>query len=120
MSPQADVRAVNITVGSTGATYDVVIADRQHDASRTLAGLQLPMLGWHNVQNSLAAIAVANEMGIHDNVVRRGARRLRRREAPLHPHRRGERRHGHRRLRPSPRRDRRRAAAPPAPPPRAR
>jgi UDP-N-acetylmuramate--alanine ligase len=72
MSPQADVRAVNITVGSTSTTYDVVIADRQHDASRTLAGLKLPMLGWHNVQNSLAAIAVANEMGIHDNIVRRG------------------------------------------------
>jgi len=29
------------------------------------------MLGWHNVQNSLAAIAVANDLGIHDNVVRR-------------------------------------------------
>jgi UDP-N-acetylmuramate--alanine ligase len=72
MSPQADVRAVNINVGTSATTYDVVIADRQHDASRTLAGFKLPMLGWHNVQNSLAAIAVANEMGIHDNIVRRG------------------------------------------------
>jgi len=29
-------------------------------------------MGAHNVQNALAAIAVANELGIHDNVVRRG------------------------------------------------
>ena len=72
MSPQADVRAVNINVGAANTTYDVVITDRQHEASRTLGGLKLPMLGWHNVQNSLAAIAVANEMGIHDNIVRRG------------------------------------------------
>jgi len=72
MSPQADVRAVNIAVGTGNTTYDVIITDRQHEASRTLAGLKLPMLGWHNVQNALAAIAVANEMGIHDNVVRRG------------------------------------------------
>ncbi len=72
MSPQADVRAVNIAVGACNTTYDVVITDRQHEASRTLGGLKLPMLGWHNVQNSLAAIAVANDLGIHDNVVRRG------------------------------------------------
>jgi UDP-N-acetylmuramate--alanine ligase len=72
MSPQADVRATNINVGTNNTTYDVVITDRVHEASRTLGGLKLPMLGWHNVQNSLAAIAVANEMGIHDNIVRRG------------------------------------------------
>src|SRR5262245_21329622 len=71
MSPQADVRAVNVNIGPGGTTYDVTIVDRLHEASRTLVGLKLPMLGAHNVQNSLAAIAVANEMGIHDNVVRR-------------------------------------------------
>jgi UDP-N-acetylmuramate--alanine ligase len=71
MSPQADVRAVNVNIGPGSTTFDVTIVDRLHEASRTLAGLKLPMLGAHNVQNSLAAIAVANEMGIHDNVVRR-------------------------------------------------
>jgi UDP-N-acetylmuramate--alanine ligase len=72
MSPQADVRAVNINVGVGNTTYDVIITDRHHEASRTLAGVRLPMLGWHNVQNSLAAVAVANDLGIHDNIVRRG------------------------------------------------
>jgi UDP-N-acetylmuramate--alanine ligase len=72
MSPQADVRAVAIEMGTDGAVYDVVITSRLDDRSRTIARLALPMHGAHNVQNSLAAIAVANEMGIDDEVIRRG------------------------------------------------
>ena len=72
MSPQADVRAVAIEMGAEGAVYDVVITSRLDDRSRTIARLALPMHGAHNVQNSLAAIAVANEMGIEDEVIRRG------------------------------------------------
>src|SRR4051812_26850387 len=63
MSPQADVRATNVQIGPTGARYDVVIGDRLTGGSRTLSTLALPMLGAHNVQNSLAAIAVGQEMG---------------------------------------------------------
>jgi UDP-N-acetylmuramate--alanine ligase len=70
LSPQADIRAINIESGAFGARYDVVITDRRKDASRTIAGIALPMLGQHNVQNSLAAIAVAEEMGFSDDVVR--------------------------------------------------
>jgi UDP-N-acetylmuramate--alanine ligase len=70
MSPQADIRAVNIDIGPNGARYDVVITDRLHETSRTIAGIKLPMFGQHNVQNSLAAIAVAEEMGLGDDVVR--------------------------------------------------
>ena len=70
MSPQADIRAVNIESGPSGARYDVVVADRLHDKSRTIAGIRLPMHGQHNVQNSLAAIAVAEEMGLGDDVIR--------------------------------------------------
>src|SRR5260221_8392979 len=72
MSPQADVRAVAIKMGTGGAVYDVVITSRADDRSRTIERLALPMHGAHNVQNSLAAIAVANEMGIDDDVIRRG------------------------------------------------
>jgi UDP-N-acetylmuramate--alanine ligase len=70
MSPQADIRATNIELGPGGARYDVVIADRLAGTSRTVAGIALPMFGLHNVQNSLAAIAVAEEMGLGDDVVR--------------------------------------------------
>ncbi len=70
LSPQADIRAANIEIGPRGARYDVILTDRLHDKSRTIAGLELPMFGQHNVQNSLAAIAVAEEMGLGDDVVR--------------------------------------------------
>ncbi len=71
MSPQADIRAVNIVFAPEATSFDVVIADRAADESRTLERLELPMLGAHNVQNALAAIAVAGEMGIDDETVRK-------------------------------------------------
>ncbi len=60
MNPQADVRAVNIRPDAEGSTYDVVIAYDGHDV--TLKDVRLPMPGRHNVQNSLAALAIAQEM----------------------------------------------------------
>jgi UDP-N-acetylmuramate--alanine ligase len=66
MSPQADVRAVNIITGTAGARYDVQLTDRIAGTSRVIEGIALPMFGLHNVQNSLAAIAVGTEMGIDD------------------------------------------------------
>ena len=70
LSAQADVRAVDITVTEAGTVFDVVIADRNTDTIRTLERIELAMLGEHNVQNALAAIAVASEMGIEDEVLR--------------------------------------------------
>ena len=70
MSPQADIRATNIVIDRDGARYDVTIADRLNERSRTIGGLVLPMFGQHNVQNSLAAVAVAEEMGLGEEVVR--------------------------------------------------
>ncbi|KAA0676430.1 UDP-N-acetylmuramate--L-alanine ligase [Roseomonas genomospecies 6] len=69
-SPQADVRAVNMRLGTEGAEYDVVIDDRHTGESRTIIGVRLPMFGPHNVQNSLACFAVGNEMGLPDVVMR--------------------------------------------------
>jgi len=71
LSPQADVRAVDIGLAGGGVRFDVVIADRAAESERRIAGLALPMLGQHNVQNALAAIAVAHEMGIDEAVLRR-------------------------------------------------
>jgi len=70
-SPQADVRAVNLKFGTSSVTFDAVITDRKTGMQETLAGLTLPMLGEHNVQNSLVAVAIAREMGLDDDVVRR-------------------------------------------------
>jgi UDP-N-acetylmuramate--alanine ligase len=71
MSPQADVRAHNVQITPHGARFDVVVSDRLTGGTRSLDALAMPMLGAHNVQNSLAAIAVAQEMGIGDQVVRK-------------------------------------------------
>ncbi len=70
MSPQADVRGVNVQIGLGGARFDVVITDRFTGATRTVTDLRLPMYGEHNVSNALAAVAVAAEMGIGDEVMR--------------------------------------------------
>jgi UDP-N-acetylmuramate--alanine ligase len=71
-SPQADVRAVGLTMHPDGSQYRVVINDRYSGGRREIADVRLPMVGQHNVQNSLAAIAVANEMGVSDETIRAG------------------------------------------------
>ncbi|MSP52080.1 MAG: UDP-N-acetylmuramate--L-alanine ligase [Alphaproteobacteria bacterium] len=71
LAPQADVRAVNITASPEGAQFEVHLTDRARGESRTITDLKLPLQGVHNILNSLAAVAVANEMGIQDSVLRR-------------------------------------------------
>ena len=68
-SPQADVRAVGLEMSPAGCEFDVQISDRAEDTVRTLPAVRLPMLGRHNAQNALAAIAVATEMRIDDQVI---------------------------------------------------
>jgi UDP-N-acetylmuramate--alanine ligase len=74
LSPQADIRATNIRLGPDGSHFDAVIADRVTGQERVLAGLFMPMFGEHNVQNSLTVLAVAEEMGLGDEVVRAALR----------------------------------------------
>ncbi|BBK44230.1 UDP-N-acetylmuramate--L-alanine ligase [Allostella vacuolata] len=72
LTPQADVRAVNVRIAAGGSRFDVVVSDRFHDTQRTIEGMSMSMLGEHNVQNALAAITVGIEMGFDDDVIRRG------------------------------------------------
>jgi UDP-N-acetylmuramate--alanine ligase len=74
LSPQADIRAANIRLGSAGSEFDAIVVDRLNAKPRTIRNLFLPMFGEHNVQNSLAAIAIAAEMGLSDAVVRESFR----------------------------------------------
>ncbi|MDE2488078.1 MAG: UDP-N-acetylmuramate--L-alanine ligase, partial [Alphaproteobacteria bacterium] len=71
VNPQADVRAENITMGPEGARFDVVIAPRE-DGTERIPDLRLPMPGQHNVLNALAAIAVARELGVGADDIRKG------------------------------------------------
>ncbi|MBM3481883.1 MAG: UDP-N-acetylmuramate--L-alanine ligase [Alphaproteobacteria bacterium] len=70
MSPQADVRAVNIRKSAEGSVFDVELYDRPSGTHETMEGVRLPMLGEHNVQNSLAALAIAREMSIDEATMR--------------------------------------------------
>ncbi len=68
-SPQADVRAVNVRTEIGQSTFDVVIRERVDSAERIIKDVRLPMVGDHNVSNSLAAITVALELGIPDDKI---------------------------------------------------
>jgi len=69
-SPQADVRAEKMLTDRLGATFEVVVQDRATGRARTLKPFRLPMLGAHNVQNALAAIAVGVEMDVPEDTIR--------------------------------------------------
>ena len=70
-SAQADVRGENVTPVPGGNRFDVTIRERD-GSSRRIEGIELPMPGRHNVQNSLAAVAVAVEMGVADTLIQSG------------------------------------------------
>ena len=67
---QADVRAVNMTTDLQGAHFDVALRRPGSATPRMIEGLVLPMAGEHNVQNALAAITVALELGASDEQLR--------------------------------------------------
>ena len=67
----ADVRGDNVRPVAGGNVFDASLRDRQGEV-RTIQGIELPMPGRHNVQNALAAIGVAAEMGLADDVIQRG------------------------------------------------
>lgn len=78
-SLQADICGVNIRSLDGGNSFDVIVRQRGPKDSREdrrIEGVHLPMPGRHNVQNALAAIAVAIEMGCSDEVIRTGFARF--------------------------------------------
>jgi UDP-N-acetylmuramate--alanine ligase len=66
-SALADVRAENVTPVPGGTTFDALILDK--DGERRSLAVHVPIPGRHNVQNALAAIAVALELGISDEAI---------------------------------------------------
>ena len=72
MNPQADIRAENLEMTTGRSRFDVVFSGRSTLAGTRLEGMELPMAGRHNAQNALAAVAIAEEMGIAPEVIRRG------------------------------------------------
>jgi len=73
VNPQAEVRAAAVEMGPDGATFDVCFQPREGEPV-VMRALRLPMAGWHNVSNALAAIAVARELGVSEDQIREGLR----------------------------------------------
>ena len=74
-SALADVRADKVTPVAGGTRFDAVILGKDGER-RTIEGVHVPIPGRHNVQNALAAIAVALELGISDEAIVAGYERF--------------------------------------------
>src|SRR5215211_577239 len=70
-NPQADARLVDLTPTGSGSKFKVVFRNRKTDATHEISDLMLPMPGRHNASNATAAIAVAHELGISDEAIRK-------------------------------------------------
>ena len=67
-NPQADIRAVDLSLDPEGTRFDVVFRGKEKEIR--WKDLFLPMAGKHNTQNVLSAIAVARELGMDEAQVR--------------------------------------------------
>jgi UDP-N-acetylmuramate--alanine ligase len=54
-----------------GSKFKVVFRNRKTDATHEIADIVLPMPGRHNASNATAAIAVAHELGMSDDAIRK-------------------------------------------------
>jgi UDP-N-acetylmuramate--alanine ligase len=70
-NPQADVRLTDLVPMGGGSKFSVVIRDRNSGATHEISDLVLPMPGRHNASNATAAIAVAHELGVSGDVIRK-------------------------------------------------
>jgi UDP-N-acetylmuramate--alanine ligase len=70
-NPQADVQFTDLAFEGGGSKFRVVFRDRAGGTTHEIKDLVLPMPGRHNVSNATSAIAVARELGISDDAIRK-------------------------------------------------
>jgi UDP-N-acetylmuramate--alanine ligase len=68
---EADARLVELSPTGGGSKFTVVFRDRNSGATGEIADIVLPMPGRHNALNATAAIAVAHQLGILDDAIRK-------------------------------------------------
>ena len=72
-NPQADVQVSNVNSNANGSTFDVTFSAKINKGEElVLRDVHLPMLGRHNVQNCLVALAIAHEMGVSAPILKKG------------------------------------------------
>jgi UDP-N-acetylmuramate--alanine ligase len=70
-NPQADVRLLDVDLAGGVSRVNVLIRDRKTSVTTTLDELVMPMPGHHNALNATAAIAVATELGVGVETIRK-------------------------------------------------
>ncbi|HHY49665.1 MAG TPA: UDP-N-acetylmuramate--L-alanine ligase [Alphaproteobacteria bacterium] len=71
-NPQADVRLVDLEMSDGVQRFAVEIRDRIRLTHLRIEGLELPMPGEHNALNATAAIAVADQLKVPAEAIRKG------------------------------------------------
>lgn len=70
-NPQADVRLLDIDLKGGQSRFRVMIRDRRPGFRLEMQDLVLPMPGKHNALNATAALAVAHELGVSEDAIRK-------------------------------------------------
>jgi UDP-N-acetylmuramate--alanine ligase len=70
-NPQADVRLTDLDHAEGRSRFSIVFRDRAGEMVHEISGLTLPMPGRHNALNATAAVAVARELGVSDDMIRK-------------------------------------------------
>jgi UDP-N-acetylmuramate--alanine ligase len=70
-NPQADARLVDLDHANGSSRFSVVFRDRAGETAHEMRKLTLPMPGRHNALNATAAVAVAHELKIGDDTIRK-------------------------------------------------
>jgi UDP-N-acetylmuramate--alanine ligase len=69
-NPQADVRLIDVSHAGGTSLFGIIMRERAGQALHEIKNIALPMPGRHNALNATAAVAVAHELGIADDVIR--------------------------------------------------
>ncbi|GLS46533.1 UDP-N-acetylmuramate--L-alanine ligase [Methylobacterium brachythecii] len=70
-NPQADVRLIDVDLKGGQSRFRVMIRDRRPGLRLEMEDLVLPMPGKHNALNATAALAVAHELGVPADAIRK-------------------------------------------------
>jgi len=70
-NPQADVRLSGLDHAEGRSCFSVLFRNRAGETVHTISDLVLPMPGRHNALNATSAVAVAHELGIPDDAIRK-------------------------------------------------
>jgi UDP-N-acetylmuramate--alanine ligase len=70
-NPQADVRLVEVSHAGGTSLFTVLFREAATRPEHEIENIALPMPGRHNALNATAAIAIAHELGVSDETIRK-------------------------------------------------